>query len=313
MSDGQRLAVIGLGVMGKPMARRLVEAGFDVVVHSRSRGPVDELQAVGATAASSTAEAARAADAVITMLPDTPDVEAVVLGDDGVLANLRPGGLLIDMSTIAASTAERIAGDAASRRIDALDAPVSGGEKGAIEGTLSIMCGGSAEAVERARPIFSHLGSRVVHAGGPGSGQIVKACNQIVVWITLQAMAEALVLGAKAGVEPKVIVDALLGGAARCWALEVRAPGVLRRDFAPGFRSRLHHKDLTLALQAGSTLGVTLPVTAAVREFFGSLKATGRGDLDHSALITLVEDLSDFHVEGAPSDAVGPERAASVD
>jgi 2-hydroxy-3-oxopropionate reductase len=311
MSD-RRIAVIGLGVMGKPMARRLVEAGFEVVVHNRSRGPVEELHAQGAHAASSTAEAAATADVVITMLPDTPDVEAVVLADDGVLANLRPGGLLIDMSTIAAATAERIALEATARSIEALDAPVSGGEKGAIEGTLSIMCGGDAKAVDRARPIFARLGGRVVHVGGPGAGQIVKACNQIVVGITLQAMAEALVLGAKAGVDPEAIVDALLGGAARCWALEVRAPTVLRRDFAPGFRSRLHHKDLTLALQAGANLGVTLPVTAAVREFFGALKATGRGDLDHSALVTLVEDLAGFTIASERSDAADLE-ATSVD
>lgn len=298
----RKLAVIGLGVMGKPMAGRLVAAGFDVTVYNRSPGPVEELRSRGARAALSTAEAAAAADVVITMLPDTPDVEDVVLGDDGVLANLRAGGLAIDMSTIAAATAERVALEAASRGIDALDAPVSGGEKGAIEGTLSIMCGGSADAVERARAIFSHLGSRVVHVGGPGSGQMVKACNQIVVGITLQAMAEALVLGAKAGVDPEVIVEALLGGAARCWALEVRAPSALRSDFEPGFRARLHHKDLTLALQAGSRLGVTLPVTATVRELFGALKACGRGDLDHSALITLIEDLSDFRISaGAPT------------
>lgn len=304
MSD-QKIAVIGLGVMGKPMARRLVEAGFEVIVHNRSRDPVEELRAMGARAAASTAEAATAADVVITMLPDTPDVEEVVLGDGGVLANMRAGGLLIDMSTIAATLAERLAVEATSRGIDALDAPVSGGERGAIDGTLSIMCGGSIEVVERARVIFSHLGSRVVHVGGPGAGQLVKACNQIVVGITLQAMAEALVLGAKAGVDPRTIVDALVGGAARCWALEVRAPCVLQNDFAPGFRARLHHKDLTLALQAGAHHGVTLPVTAAVREFFGALKASGRGDLDHSALITLVEDLSGFQITVGTSTSPG--------
>jgi 2-hydroxy-3-oxopropionate reductase len=223
-----------------------------------------------------------------------------VLGEAGVLAAARPGTLVIDMSTIAAATAERIAQEAARRRMPALDAPGSGGEKGAIEGTLSVMCGGEVEALERARPIFAHLAGRVVHVGGPGAGQVVKACNQIVVGVTLEAMAEALVLGAKAGVDPEAVVEALLGGAARCWALEVRAPSVLRRDFAPGFRSRLHHKDLGLALQTGASLGVALPITASVRELFGAMKAVGRGDYDHSGLITLIEDLSDFQVNGAP-------------
>ncbi len=298
MAGDRVIGFIGLGVMGKPMARRLVEAGYEVVVHSRSRGPVDELSALGARPAGSTEEAAAQADIVVTMLPDTPDVESAVLGEQGVLASARPGTLVIDMSTIAAATAERIAAEAATRGMEALDAPVSGGEKGATEGTLSIMCGGEAAAVERARPVFAHLGSRVVHVGGPGAGQIVKACNQIVVGITLEAMAEALVLGAKAGVDPQAIVDALVGGAARCWALEVRAPSVLRRDFTPGFRCRLHHKDLSLALEAGARLGVALPVTASVRELFGAMKATGRGDFDHSGVITLIEDLADFRVNG---------------
>jgi 2-hydroxy-3-oxopropionate reductase len=259
---------------------------------------MDELVALGASAAGSVAEVARSSDVTITMLPDTPDVEAVMFGSDGIIAHARSGALVIDMSTISADASRRVAQKALEREVDTVDAPVSGGQKGAIEGTLSIMCGGTDEAIERARPIFAHLGSRVVHAGGPGAGQIVKACNQIVVGVTLQAMGEALVLGAKAGIAPEIIVDALSGGAARCWALDVRAPAVLQNDFRPGFRVALHHKDLGLALQTGATSGVPLPAASFVHEMFGSLIAMGRGDLDHSALITVIEDLANFHING---------------
>jgi len=294
--------------MGKPMARRLVEAGFEVVVHNRSQAAVEELVELGATAATSATDLASRCDVVITMLPDTPDVEQVVLGGGGVLAAMRAGALFVDMSTIAAGTAVRVHANAAERGVDALDAPVSGGEVGAVEGTLSIMCGGDESAFARAGAIFECLGSRATHVGGPGAGQIVKACNQIMVGISLQAMAEALVLGAKAGVDQAVIVEALLGGAARCWALEVRGPSVLRRDFRPGFRCELHHKDLGLALAAGGEFGATLPLTASVRETFGAMKATGRGDFDHSGVITIIEDLSGEPslVEEAVSGGGGP-------
>ena len=298
MPKHESVGVIGLGIMGKPMAGRLVEAGFDVTVHSRSPGPVQSSGAWARRAARSAAEVAQNSDVVITILPDTPDVESVLLGADGVLGAARPGALIIDMSTIAPAMAQRVAAEAECRGMQALDAPVSGGEQGAIDGTLSIMCGGSAEAVERARPIFERLGQRIVHVGDAGAGQIVKACNQIVVGVMFQAMAEALVLGGKAGVEPSAIVAALVGGAARCWALEVKAPQVLRRDFRPGFRSRLHHKDLGIALDAAGELEVALPVTASVREFYRSLIAQGRGDYDHSALVTLVEDMAGFKVNG---------------
>jgi 2-hydroxy-3-oxopropionate reductase len=283
--------------MGKPMARRLVDGGYKVLVHSRSQPPVDELVAYGASAPGSTAQLAASSDIVITMLPDTPDVEDVVLGSGDVLEAARPGSLLVDMSTISPSTARRIAEAASERAVDALDAPVSGGEEGAIHGTLAIICGGDAAAVERARPVFSHLGSRVVHVGGPGAGQTVKACNQILVGITLQAIAEALVLSGKAGIDPRATTEALLGGLAQSRALEVKGPSLLRRDFAPGFRVELHHKDLGIALAAGAEFGATLPLAATVHEFLGALRSLGRGGLDHSALITLVEDLSDYHPE----------------
>jgi 2-hydroxy-3-oxopropionate reductase len=295
-APGETLGVIGLGIMGKPMASRLVAAGYSVIVHSRSPGPVRELESLGATPVQSPARVAALSDIVITMLPDSPDVEKVVLGPGGVLEGIRPGSVVIDMSTVAPSLAARLGDEGRAREVDFIDAPVSGGEKGAIDGTLSIMCGGSAEAVERARPIFAHLAGRVVHVGAPGAGQVVKACNQIVVALTLQAMGEALVLGAKAGIDPGAIVEALLGGAARCWALEVKGPEVLRRNFEPGFRCRLHHKDLGIALDAAGEIGVALPLTAAVRESFRAMVAVGRGDYDHSGVMTLIEDLANYQV-----------------
>jgi 2-hydroxy-3-oxopropionate reductase len=301
-ADG-RVGFIGLGVMGKPMARRLVEAGRDVVVHNRSAPAVEELRAAGARSAASPREVAAACDVIVTMLPDSPDVERVVLGDDGVLAGARAGALIVDMSTVSAALARRIHEAAAARGVASIDAPVSGGEQGAINGTLSIMCGGDAAAIERARPLLELLGAAIVHVGPAGSGQIVKACNQIVVGGTLQAVGEALVLGAKAGVAPQAIIDALRGGAARCWALEVRGPNMVRGDFDPGFRSALHQKDLDLALGEARAVGVALPLTAMVNQLFCSMKATGRGDFDHSGLITLLEDLSAFRVSSAAGHA----------
>jgi 2-hydroxy-3-oxopropionate reductase len=294
--ESEVIGFVGLGVMGKPMAARLVAAGYKVLVYNRSRPAVDELESQGAIPAGSLTDVAEQSGVVITMLPDTPDVEQVVLGSNGVLDAAASGSLIIDMSTVAPELAKRIDERAQARGILYLDAPVSGGERGAIDGNLSIMCGGTADAVARARPIFAHMGTRVVHVGQAGAGQVVKACNQIVVGITLQAMAEALVLGARAGVDPPAIVEALLGGAARCWALEVKAPNVLRRNFEPGFRSRLHYKDLGIALGTGAELGVVLPLTASVRELYRALISTGRGDYDHSALITLIEDLSAFQL-----------------
>jgi 2-hydroxy-3-oxopropionate reductase len=291
VNQSETIGFVGLGVMGKPMASRLVAVGYKVLVHNRSRAAVNELESLGAVPASSLPDLAAGSDVLITMLPDTPDVEEVVLGPEGLFTAASSGSLFIDMSTVAPELARRIAESAKARGIQSLDAPVSGGEAGAIEGTLSVMCGGAADAVERARPIFSHLAMRVVHVGNAGAGQVVKACNQIVVGISLQAMAEALVLGTKAGIDASAIVEALLGGAARCWALEVKAPQVLVRDFQPGFRARLHHKDLGIALDSATQLSVVLPVTASVRELYRALIATGRGDLDHSALLLLLEDL----------------------
>jgi len=292
----KKIGFIGLGVMGKPMAKNLLAAGYPLTVHNRSRPPVDELAALEATPATSSREVAERSDVVITMLPDTPDVELVVLGPKGVLEGTRPGSLLIDMSTVSPVATRRIAVEAAAKGVKMLDAPVSGGDVGAKEGTLSIMVGGEREVFEECFDIFRVLGKKIVYVGPSGMGQTVKACNQIVVALTLEAMAEALVLAAKAGLDPQLVVDVLSGGAARCWALEVRAPRVLKRDFTPGFRVKLHHKDLGIALEAARELGVPLPVTALVHQMFGALIAAGRENYDHSGIITLLEDLAGVEV-----------------
>jgi 2-hydroxy-3-oxopropionate reductase len=226
------------------------------------------------------------------MLPDSPDVEKVVFGENGVLGELTPRHLLIDMSTIAPATSMAVYEAAKAKGASALDAPVSGGDKGAIAGTLSIMVGGDEAAFERAMPVFEAMGKTIVHVGGPGAGQIVKACNQIVVAINYAAVSEALVLGAKAGVDPAKIVQVLSGGLANSRVMEMRGPTMISHQFAPGFRVNLHRKDLGIALATGREQGVPLPVTALVGQLYESLAASGAGDLDHSALLTLIERMA---------------------
>jgi 2-hydroxy-3-oxopropionate reductase len=292
----ETVGFIGLGVMGAPMARNLVEAGHPLVVHSRSRAPVDALAEAGAEAATTPREVAERADVVITMLPDSPAVEDVVLGSDGVLAGASGGDLLIDMSTIHPTVSVAIAEAARERGVAVLDAPVSGGDVGAREGTLSIMVGGEQSDVERARPLFEVLGKTIVHVGEHGAGQVVKACNQVVVAVTIAAVSEALVLGSKAGVEPERILDVLGGGLAANRVMEMRRRNFLEHDFAPGFRIDLHHKDLDIALESGSEYGVPLPVTGLVQQGFRALRAKGHGGDDHSGLLALVEELADHRI-----------------
>lgn len=290
----ERIGFIGLGIMGKPMARNLVKAGYELVVHNRSRGAVDELTAESdaITAASNPREVAEQVETVILMLPDSPDVSAVVFGDDGLLEAMGPGKLLIDMSTIAPATAIEVSRALAERGASALDAPVSGGDKGAIAGTLSIMVGGEAADFERARPIFEAVGKTIVHVGAAGAGQTVKACNQVVVAINYAAVSEALVLGAKAGVDPAKIIEVLNGGLAASRVMEMRGPTMVEHNFQPGFRVNLHRKDLGIALSTGKEHGVPLPVTALIGQLYDALAASGKGDLDHSALVTLFEQLA---------------------
>jgi 2-hydroxy-3-oxopropionate reductase len=285
-----RIGFIGLGIMGRPMAANLVAAGYEVAVANRSRDPVDELAAKGATAADSAADAARDADFVITMLPDSPDVEEVL---SGVLDAAEPGTLLIDMSTISPATSRELAVEVGRRGCSMLDAPVSGGDVGARAGTLSIMVGGSSDDFERARPVFEVLGKTIVHVGGPGAGQVVKACNQLVVALSIEAVAEALVLGASAGVEPALILDVLGGGLAANKVMEVRRTNFLEHDFSPGFKVKLHHKDLGIALATAREHGAVLPATAVVDQLMQALRRAGHGNDDHSALLTEIERLSD--------------------
>jgi 2-hydroxy-3-oxopropionate reductase len=283
---------IGLGIMGKPMARNLLKAGYALVVHNRSRGAVDELSGEGAQAAASSKEVAERSEIVITMLPDSPDVELVYAGEQGIFWGVKSGTLLIDMSSISPIVARKLAAEAEKRGGDMIDAPVSGGEAGAIGATLSIMIGGKAAAVERAMPIFQALGKNIVHVGDAGAGQVTKAANQMVVGTTIAIVAEALVLAAKAGVDPAKVRQALLGGFAQSKILEAHGQKMLERNFKPGFRIRLHEKDMKIALATGSEYGVPLMVTGVVGQMMTAMKGMGNGDLDHSGLVKFVEELA---------------------
>src|SRR5919201_3232648 len=283
----ERICFIGLGIMGKPMARSLLRTGHALVVYNRSPAPARELVAEGAETADSPRAVAERSDVIITMLPDAPQVQDVVAGPGGVLDGASEGALLIDMSTISPLVTQELARAAHERGVAMLDAPVSGGDVGAQQGTLSIMVGGREEDFRRAEPIFHALGKTVVHAGSHGAGQIVKACNQIVVALTIEAVSEALVLGSKAGVDPAVILQVLSGGLAANRVMEVRGPNFLQHNFQPGFKIALHHKDLGIALAAGREYGVPLPVTALVDQMLQALKQRGQGEQDHSAVLTL--------------------------
>jgi 2-hydroxy-3-oxopropionate reductase len=286
------IGFIGLGIMGRPMARNLAKAGYALVVHNRSQAPVDELSKEGAKRATSPQDVATQSEVVITMLPDSPDVEAVVAGEHGVFAGARTGSMLIDMSTISPSMARRLANEAEARGLTMLDAPVSGGETGAINAALSIMVGGTVAGFERALPIFQAMGKNIVHIGAAGAGQVTKAANQVVVGLTIAAVSEALTLAEQAGVDPAKVRQALLGGFAQSRVLDAHGQRMLDRNFKPGFRIRLHEKDLSIALATGKEYGVPLFLTAIVDQMMNSMKANGKGDLDHSGLKTLIEEQS---------------------
>ncbi len=289
----ETIAFIGLGIMGKPMATNLLEAGHTVVVHNRSREAVDELAESGAEAVSSPREATERSDVVITMLPDSPDVEAVVFGDDGVAAGVSDGMLYVDMSTIAPTTSREIHQALEEKGVEAVDAPVSGGQPAAESGDLSIMVGGSDEAVERARPMLEVLGKSVTHIGPPGAGQVAKAANQVVVALTIQAVAEALTLARQAGVDAGKVREALLGGLAQSKILEMHGERMLSGEFEPGFRLSLHRKDLAIALDTAREEGVALLATAQAAEVMNSLLARGDGDKDHAAMIEFYAERSE--------------------
>jgi 2-hydroxy-3-oxopropionate reductase len=296
-----KVGFIGLGIMGKPMARNLIKAGYSLVVHNRSRTAVDELSKEGAQPAASSQEVAARSEILITMLPDSPDVELVYAGEQGVFAGAKAGMLLIDMSSISPVVARKLAADAQKRGMDMLDAPVSGGEAGAIGTTLSIMIGGKTTAVERAMPIFQALGKNIVHVGDAGAGQVTKAANQMVVGTTIAIVSEALVLAAKAGVDPAKVRQALLGGFAQSKILEAHGQKMLERNFKPGFRIRLHEKDMKIALATGSEYGVPLMVTSQVTQMMTAMKSMGNGDLDHSGLVKFVEELAKIELIQKPA------------
>jgi 2-hydroxy-3-oxopropionate reductase len=293
------IAFIGLGVMGAPMAANLVRAGFDVVGYNRSAGKREALVEAGGRAAPSVAEAVAGADAVITMLPDSPDVEAVVLGEDGALARMRSGALLIDMSTIRPDVARSLAAAGEARGVPVLDAPVSGGEQGAVEAKLSIMVGGEPEAFALAEPVLDVLGATVVHVGAAGAGQTVKASNQLIVAGVIELVSEALVFLDAHGVDRERAVRVLAGGLAGSTVLDRKAASMLARDFAPGFRVDLHHKDLGIVTAAAREAGVAIPLGALTATLMGALSAQGHGSLDHSALLLQVEKLSGREVEAS--------------
>jgi 3-hydroxyisobutyrate dehydrogenase len=287
-----RVGVIGLGIMGAPMARNLLRAGHAVHVLSRTRAKVEALVAEGAESAASPAALAAVVDAVVSSLPDGPDVEAVVQGPDGVLAGARAGLLVVDTSTIAPAVARALAARAAERGVAFLDAPVSGGDKGAIAGTLSIMVGGDRDAFARAEPVFAAIGRQATYMGGPGQGQMTKLVNQVVGATTLAAVAEGLLLAARAGLDPDAVIQAVGGGAATSWMLANLGPRMQRGDHAPGFMVRLQQKDLRLALGAAAALGVPLPATALVHQLFTAVEAHGGGELGTQALVTALEALT---------------------
>jgi 2-hydroxy-3-oxopropionate reductase len=292
------IGFIGLGIMGAPMAANLAHAGHPLVVHNRSRSKVEQFIAEHerAEAAATPKEVAERTDVVITMLPDSPDVEQVYLGEDGVIVGARSGQLLIDMSSIAPAVARAVFDAASEVGAAALDAPVSGGDLGAREGTLSIMVGGAPDAFDRARPLLEVMGKTIVRLGEAGAGQTAKACNQILVAVTIEAVSEALVLASKAGVDPEALIEVLSGGLAGNRVMEVRRRNFLEHDFTPGFKLELHHKDLGIALRTARELGVYVPATAIVDQMLAALEAGGDGGLDHSALLTVIEQQSSHRI-----------------
>jgi len=292
----ERVGFVGLGIMGKPMATNLMDAGYNLTVHNRSPEKANELGEAGASVANSPKEVAENADIIITMLPDSPQVSEVVAGEEGVLEGITEDSLIVDMSTISPVVTEELSEAVKEKGASMLDAPVSGGDVGAIEGTLSIMVGGEEADFHRAKPLFEAMGKTITHVGPVGAGQVTKAANQVVVALTIEAVCEALVLGSAGGVAPEKILDVLSGGLAGNKVMEVKREKFLSHRFDPGFRSELHHKDLGIALAAGREYGVVLPVTAIVDQMLLAMRKKGWGSEDHSALLRVIEDLSQHEI-----------------
>lgn len=297
MTHIARVGLVGLGIMGRPMARNLIKAGFTVTVHSRTRANVEELQGEGAQAASSPAEVASRSELVVTIVPDSSDVEQVATGDNGVLEGARPGLIVADMSTISPAVTRTLAARAAAAGISWLDAPVSGGEAGAIAGTLTIMVGGEAAAFERALPVFRAMGKRVTHIGPSGHGQLTKLCNQVLVAINLLGASEALVFAAKAGLDLNKVHAALSGGAANSWVFEHLGRKMLNRDLKPAFKVSLQQKDLRLVSEAAREICAPVIGADLVQQLLRVLEARGWGDAGTQALVTVLEELAGTKVE----------------
>ena len=288
----QVIGFIGLGIMGRPMARNLLKAGHSLVVHSRSRGPVEEIVKAGAKAGTSPKDVAGQCDVLITMLPNSPDVEQVALGPNGIIEGARKGLIFADMSTISPIVSKKVGEALEAKGVAMLDAPVSGGEKGAIDGALSIMVGGDKAVFERVLPIFQAMGKTITLLGPLGFGGFTKLANQIIVAVNLTALGEALTLGKKAGLDRDLLLTALAGGLAGSKCLEQKRSNYVSGTYNPGFKIDLHFKDLGLIMESARELGVPLPATAVVQELFNALRVKGRGGLDHSGVITLLEDLA---------------------
>lgn len=288
----ERIGYIGLGLMGKPIARNLMKAGYTLTVHNRSRSPVKELVGEGAVEAHSPREVAQASDVIFTNLPDSGDVEQVALGEDGIVTGVRKGMIFIDNSTIKPETARKIAVALAEYGVRALDAPVSGGDVGAQAGTLAIMVGGPKQAFDRVLPIFEAMGRKITHVGDSGAGQVAKACNQIMVAAQMAAMGELLMLAQKAGVDPRRVVDAIRAGAAQCWTLDVKPQRLFEGERGPGFKAYMQHKDLGIVLDTARTYGMPLPVTAVIAQLYETMLQIGMEELDNSAVIGVLEAMA---------------------
>ncbi len=288
---------IGLGIMGKPMAKNLLKAGYSLLVFDLNKAAMEELVREGALPAGSSKEVAERTELIITMLPDSPDVKAVILGKGGVLEGIKPNSVVIDMSSINPLVSQEIAGALKEKGAVMLDAPVSGGETGAIQGTLAVMVGGEKKVFDDCLEIFKAMGKNIVHVGEIGAGGYVKLVNQIIVAVNIAAVGEAFTLGVKAGLDPQVIYQAIRGGLAGSQVLEFKAPMIFERNFKPGFKIKLHHKDLNNALSTGKDLGVPLPLSSFVQQIFVSLIAEGKGENDHSGLATFFERLAGTEIQ----------------
>jgi 2-hydroxy-3-oxopropionate reductase len=291
-----KIGFIGVGIMGRHMASHLLNVGYPLIVYDVNHKAMQDDGLQRAEKAASCAEAAFCSELVISMVPDSPDVEEVALGDGGIINAARPGLVYIDMSTIAPSVAIKVAQMLGERGVRCLDAPVSGGEIGAKNASLSIMVGGETTLFEEVRPVLETMGKTVTLCGGNGAGQIVKACNQIQVALNFVGMSEALVLGAKAGVDPAIILRVLSGGYAQTRVMDVRGPKIIKGEFDPGFKSKFHYKDLNIIMETAKELCVPLPATALTHELYATLIAAGKGDLDHSAIVHIFEDLAGVQV-----------------